>query len=120
MNLPVDTTNCLVTAEFMAQDYSIIGQDTKAAEASGLAKPSRFRPRVTPSEIRALMVKDDKRALRDTLLWLGLMVLFAGIGIALWPSWWSAPFWFIYGVLYGSGSDARWHECGDRTAFETP
>lgn len=47
------------------------------------------------------------------------MVIFASIGIALWPSWWSAPFWFAYGVLYGSASDSRWHECGHRTAFKT-
>jgi fatty acid desaturase len=48
------------------------------------------------------------------------MVVFAGVAIALWPSWWSLPFWLAYGVLYGSGSDARWHECGHMTAFKTP
>ncbi len=47
------------------------------------------------------------------------MFVFAAIGIRLWPSWWSAPFWLAYGVLYGSASDARWHECGHRTAFKT-
>ena len=35
------------------------------------------------------------------------------------PSWGSIPFWLIYGVLYTSGSDARWHECGHGTAFKT-
>ena len=65
------------------------------------------------------MKKSDSIALRDTMIWLGLMILCAGIGIALWPSWWSAPFWLIYGVLYGSASDSRWHECGHRTAFKT-
>jgi fatty acid desaturase len=47
------------------------------------------------------------------------MVLFVGAGIALWPSWWSAPFWLAYGVLYGSAMDSRWHECGLGTAFRT-
>ena len=28
------------------------------------------------------------------------------------------PF-FCYGVLYGSASDSRWHECGHGTAFKT-
>jgi fatty acid desaturase len=29
------------------------------------------------------------------------------------------PFFAIYGVLYGSASDSRWHECGHGTAFKT-
>jgi fatty acid desaturase len=48
------------------------------------------------------------------------MIVLAGIGMALWPSWWSAPFWLAYGVLYGSASDSRWHECSHGTAFKTP
>ncbi|MFM2370382.1 MAG: hypothetical protein RIS85_104, partial [Pseudomonadota bacterium] len=28
--------------------------------------------------------------------------------------------WLAYGVLYGSASDSRWHECGHGTAFRTP
>ena len=102
------------------RDYSLIGEGAARAKAAGLANPSWFRPDVDPKAIRALMVKDDRRAIRDTFLWLGLMGVFAGIGIALWPSWWSVPFWLAYGVLYGSASDARWHECGHKTAFETP
>ena len=81
---------------------------------------SWYRPKIDANELRALRQKSDAIALRDTMLWLGLMVLFAGIGIALWPSWGSAPFWLAYGVLYGSASDSRWHECGHRTAFATP
>lgn len=102
------------------EDYSLVGEGAAKAEAAGLSNPSWFRPKVDPAEIRRLMAKDDGRALRDTALWLGLMILFAAIGIALWPSWWSAPFWFAYGVLYGSASDSRWHECGHRTAFKSP
>jgi fatty acid desaturase len=29
------------------------------------------------------------------------------------------PAFIAYGVLYGSSSDSRWHECGHRTAFKT-
>lgn len=104
----------------MAKDYSLVGPTGREAIETGLAQPSWFRPKVNPQDIRALMVKSDRIALRDTALWLGAMALFAGIGIALWPSWISAPFWLAYGVLYGSGSDSRWHECGHKTAFRTP
>ena len=101
----------------MAKDYTLAGRE---AGETGLANPRWYRTEVDPAAIRALMEKEDARPLRDTVLWLGLMVITAGIGIALWPSWWSAPFWFVYGVLYGSASDSRWHECGHRTAFKTP
>ncbi len=47
------------------------------------------------------------------------MIASAGAGIWLWPSWWSAPFWAVYGVLYASSMDARWHECSHGTAFRT-
>ncbi|WP_171182101.1 fatty acid desaturase family protein [Ruegeria sp. HKCCD8929] len=104
----------------MAKDYSLSGQAGRVAVERGLAHPSWFRPKVNPQQIRALMKKSDAIALRDTALWLGAMVLFAGIAIALWPSLWSLPFWLAYGVLYGSGSDSRWHECGHMTAFRTP
>ncbi len=107
------------TLSDMPKDYSLLGEEGRRAVEAGLANPPWFRPQVPPAEIRALMKKDDARAMRDTVLWLGLMVVFAAIGVALWPSWWSAPFWLAYGVLYGSASDARWHECGHRTAFET-
>ena len=63
------------------------------------------------------MQKSDKIAMRDTLIWLGAMVLFAGIGIALWPSRWSASFGLAFGVLYGSGAGLRWHEFGHNTAY---
>jgi len=103
----------------MVKDYSISGPAADAAEAAALANPSWFRPRVDAAKIRALMQKSDAIAMRDTVVWLGAMALCALAGIWLWPSWWSLPFWAIYGVLYGSGGDSRWHECGHRTAFKT-
>ena len=104
----------------MSADYSLTGESARRAVDDGLANPRWYRPPVDPAAIRTLMEKSDARPLLDTALWIGGMILFAGIGIALWPSWWSAPFWMAYGVLYGSASDSRWHECGHRTAFRTP
>ncbi|QMU60150.1 MAG: hydrocarbon oxygenase [Boseongicola sp.] len=103
----------------MVKDYSLTGETGQQAVEAGLANPAWFRPKVDPATIRALSQKSDAIALRDTLLWLGTMVVSAAVAIALWPSWWSAPFWAIYGVLYGSASDSRWHECGHKTAFKT-
>lgn len=103
----------------MKSDYALSGETTQDAVSRGLANPKWFRPDVAPEDIRKLMQKSDQIALRDTAIWLGLMVLTATIGVGLWPSWWGLPFWFVYGVLYGSASDSRWHECGHKTAFKT-
>jgi hypothetical protein len=66
------------------------------------------------------MARSDLPAIRDTILLCGLMIGVAGAGIALWPTWWSVPFWLVYGVLYGSTSDSRWHETSHGTAFKMP
>ena len=66
------------------------------------------------------MKRSDGPAIRDTVIWLGLMVVFAGIGAWLWPPGGRCPFFLAYGVLYGSATDSRWHECGHGTAFRTP
>lgn len=103
----------------MANDYALSGEAGRAAISSGRANPKWYRPNVPPEAIRALMEKSDAIALRDTAIWIAALFVSAAIAISLWPSWWSAPFWLIYGVLYGSASDARWHECGHKTAFKT-
>ena len=65
------------------------------------------------------MKRSDYPAIRDTAIWIGLILLFAGLGIAFWGSWWAVPFFLAYGLLYGSTSDSRWHESGHGTAFKT-
>ncbi len=104
----------------MGNNYQLSGEVGRVADKNGTANPKWFRPAVDPQVIRKLMQKSDARALRDTAIWLGAMCVTAACAIALWPTWWSLPFWLIYGVLYGSGADSRWHECGHKTAFETP
>ena len=69
--------------------------------------------------MKELMRRSDYPAVRDTAIWLGLIGLFAGLGIAFWGSWRAVPFFLAYGVLYGSTSDSRWHESGHGTAFKT-
>ena len=102
------------------RDYSLLGPDAKRAVETGLAAADWYHSDIPRKEMKALMKRVDQPAIRDTLLLFGAMILFAGLGIALWPSWWSAPFWLAYGVLYGSAMDSRWHECGHGTAFRTP
>ena len=101
------------------RDYSLLGPDAARAVETGLAAAAWYHTDIPRKEMKALMQRSDGPALRDTALLYGAMIVLAGIGIALWPSWWSAPVWLAYGVLYGSASDSRWHECGHGTAFRT-
>ena len=69
--------------------------------------------------MKALMARSDGPALRDTAILFGVMSVSPIAGITLWGSWAAVPFWAIYGVMYGSAMDSRWHECGHGTAFRT-
>ncbi len=102
------------------RDYNLLGEDGRRAVETGLAAAEWYHTDIPRKEMKELMQRSDQPAIRDTLILYGLMIALAGIGIALWPSWWSLPFWLAYGVLYGSASDSRWHEAGHGTAFRTP
>jgi len=99
--------------------YSLTGPENQAAVAAGLAGGDWFRSAVPRKRMKELMRRSDYPAIRDTIIWLGLLGLFAGLGIAFWGSWWALPCFAAYGLLYGSTSDSRWHEAGHGTAFRT-
>ena len=65
------------------------------------------------------MRRSDGPATRDTILWIALLISTGGLGAYFWGSWIAVPFFLVYGMLYGSGGDSRWHECGHGTAFKT-
>ena len=101
------------------RDYSLVGESTLSAVETGLASAEWYHTDVPRKAMKALMQRSDGPAIRDTIIWLGVMALSAAGGVALWGSWWCVPFFFVYGTLYGSACDARWHECGHGTAFKT-
>ena len=102
--------------------YSLTGPENQAAVKAGLAGGDWFRSAVPRKRMKELMKRSDYPAVRDTVIWIGLILLFAGLGITFWTvwhSWWAVPFFLAYGLLYGSTSDSRWHESGHGTAFKT-
>ena len=101
------------------RDYSLLGRDAEAAVANGLAAAEWYHTDIPRKEMKALMQRSDGPAIRDTAIWLGTMLVTGAAGIWFWGTWWAVPFFLIYGVLYGSASDSRWHECGHGTAFKT-
>jgi len=101
------------------RDYSLLGRDGQAAVESGLAAAEWYHTDIARKQMKELMKREDGPAIRDTILWLGSIIVSGGLGITFWGSWWCVPFFLVYGVLYGSASDSRWHECGHGTAFKT-
>ncbi|HEY2205428.1 MAG TPA: fatty acid desaturase family protein [Pseudonocardia sp.] len=101
------------------QRYSLVGTEGPKAVAAGLTTGEWFRSEVPRKRMKELMRRSDGPALRDTALWLGLMLASGVAGGLLWGTWWAVPCFLVYGVLYGSASDSRWHECGHGTAFRT-
>ena len=101
------------------RDYSLVGPEAEKAVAAGLASAKWYSPPIPRAELKELMRRDDGPAIRDTLIWFAALIVSGGLGCWFWGSWAAIPFFLVYGVLYGSASDSRWHECGHRTAFKT-
>jgi len=101
------------------RDYSVLGPENAAAVAKGLANAQWYRCAVPRKQMKELMQRSDGPAIRDTILWVLLFIAFAAGAAYFWGTWACVPFFIGYGVLYGSSSDSRWHECGHGTAFRT-
>jgi Na+-transporting NADH:ubiquinone oxidoreductase subunit F len=100
-------------------DYSLTGRDTAFAIDQGLADAQWYKSPIAKSELRPLLQRRNGPAIRDTLIWLGLLT-----GTGVWGFfWWGGPLaiipFLLYGILYASASDSRWHEAGHGTAFRT-
>ena len=101
------------------RDYGLLGEDGKAAVANGLASAQWYRTSIDRKVMKELMQRRDAPAIRDTAIWFGALIVSGAAGFALWGAWWAVIPFAIYGVLYGSASDSRWHECSHGTAFKT-
>jgi fatty acid desaturase len=101
------------------RDYSLVGERTQWAVETGLASADWYHSEVPRKAMKELMQRSDGPAIRDTALWIALILGSAAGAIYFWGTWWCVPFFVVYGVLYGSSSDSRWHECGHGTAFKT-
>ncbi|MBS0633218.1 MAG: NADH:ubiquinone reductase (Na(+)-transporting) subunit F [Verrucomicrobia bacterium] len=100
-------------------DYSLTGRSAAKAIELGLAEADWYQCPVPRATMRRLLERRDGPAVRDTILWFALILGSAWATWALWPSWWAVLPLMVYGVLYASTSDSRWHEAGHGTAFKT-
>jgi fatty acid desaturase len=103
-----------------ALDYSLVGPRGKEAMEAGLSQGEWYKCPIPRPLLKELMRRSDVPGLRDTALWIGAMAVTGATGALLWGSWAAVPLFVVYGVLYASGGEARWHECTHGTAFKTP
>ena len=101
------------------RDYSLVGESSRRAVETGLASADWYHSEVPRKTLKELMQRTDGPAIRDTIIWIAALLVSAAGAIAFWGTWWCLPPFLVYGVLYGSSSDSRWHECGHGTAFRT-
>ena len=102
------------------RDYGLTGLDAQRAVQNGLAQAQWFTCRVDRRDLKDLMRRRDWPGVRDTVIWLSTMAVCGALAFHFWGHWAAVPFFLVYGMLYGSSSDSRWHECGHGTAFRTP
>ena len=100
-------------------DYSLIGEEAALAIEHGLADAQWYASPIPKEKMRELLERRDGPAVRDTLIWFGLLLAFGLAGLMLWGSAWAIIPFALYGVIYASTSDSRWHESGHGTAFKT-
>jgi fatty acid desaturase len=101
------------------RDYTLTGPEGRRAVEIGLASAEWYHSEIPRKVMKELMQRTDGSALRDTAIWLGLILLTGAAGIWLWGRIWALAPLAVYGVLTGSACDSRWHECGHGTAFRT-
>lgn len=103
----------------MVRDYSLIGSESRKAIDTGLASAEWYQSPVPRERMRELLERKNGPAIRDTLIWFGLL-FGSGYLVFIWWGTWLAIFpYIVYSVLYASTSDSRWHESSHGTAFKT-
>lgn len=119
MNDEHPSNTAVLTKPPMHLDYSLTGENATRAIERGLAEADWYQPPVPRARLRGLLERSDGPAIRDTILWFGLLALTGWGTVMLWGSWWAVLPYLVYAVLYATASDSRWHEAGHGTAFKT-
>ncbi|XID92999.1 fatty acid desaturase family protein [Paenibacillaceae bacterium WGS1546] len=102
------------------RDYSLTGPEGQRARERGLVTAEWYASPIPRKRMKELMKRKDGPAIRDTILWLALLLGAGVLAYYSWGTWWAVPAFLVYGILYTSPGDSRWHECGHGTAFKTP
>lgn len=103
-----------------SRDYSLNGTESKRAVEKGLASAEWYASPIPRAKMKELMKRKNGPAIRDTIIWFLALGIFGYLAYLSWGTWWALPAFLVYGILYATPGDSRWHECGHGTAFKTP
>ena len=101
------------------KDYSLTGETGKHALENGLAEADWYTCPIPKDKMRQLLARRDWPGIRDTFLWFALLIACGVGGFMLWGTLWAIIPFALYGVIYASTSDSRWHESSHGTVFKT-
>jgi len=103
----------------MVRDYSLVGAESQKVIEMGLTDAEWYQSPVPRDKMLQLLERKDGPAIRDTIIWFGLLLGSGYLVYIWWGSWLFVLPYIIYSVLYASSSDSRWHESSHGTAFKT-
>lgn len=101
------------------RDYTVGGPSSITAAQNGLVDADFYKPTISRELMKQFMARNNSLATMHIMSWLVALSVFGWLAHKAWGSWWAIPAFAVYGVLYGSMSDSRWHETGHRTAFRS-
>jgi Na(+)-translocating NADH:ubiquinone oxidoreductase F subunit len=102
----------------MVRDYSLVGAESQKVIDMGLTDAEWYQSPVPREKIRELLERKNGPAIRDTLIWFGLIFGTGYLVFIWWGSWLAVLPYIVYSALYASTSDSRWHESSHGTAFK--
>lgn len=103
----------------MLRDCSLVGAESQKVIELGLTDAEWYQSPVPREKMRELLERKNGPAIRDTLIWFGLIFGSGYLVFIWWGSWLAVLPYIVYSALYASTSDSRWHESSHGTAFKT-
>ena len=94
------------------RDYSLTGPEGKFAQAKGLVSAEWYTSPVPAKRLKELMKRKNGPGLRDTFVWISLLIVSGLLAYHAWGTWWAIPTFLLYGIIYTTKADSGWHESG--------
>lgn len=101
------------------RDYSLTGINAKVSIDKRLASAEWYQTPIKREDMLKLLERRDGPAIRDTIIWFSILFSCGIAGGLLWGTTWAIFPFLVYGTIYASTSDSRWHESLHGTAFKT-
>ena len=101
------------------KQYQLTEENRQRSLQEGLASANWYTTPIARDKMRQLLVRRDGPAIRDTLLLFASLIGIGYVGFVLWGSYWAIIPFLIYGAIYASTGDSRWHETLHGTAFKS-